>query len=327
MTRGSGIVLGPGYRKHVLDDVLLDISGAISIRLYKVVDIRARWLQTWNNRAEFWTEYRFEDFPEEDFYGRGADSQPDTRTSYEFRGSDIKIRAQLKPITWIRTGALLGYLHPTIGIGRDDRFPSIGDIFTDETVPGLLSQPDFVHAQVFFDVDYRDEPANPKRGGFYHVALSAWDDRTLDAYNFRRFDANASQYVPISPDRKHVISGRLGVSLTDKSEGDRLPFYFLPYIGGEDTVRSYKEFRFKDETALWFSTEYRWIPIKWVSGAVFADFGTVARRWADIHAADLKTGYGFGVRVHSSKQTFARLDFGFGGGEGRRIFIKMGPSF
>ncbi len=133
--------------------------------------------------------------------------------------------------------------------------------------------------------------------------------------------------LPISPDRKHVISGRLGVSLTDKSEGDRLPFYFLPYIGGEDTVRSYKEFRFKDETALWFSTEYRWIPIKWVSGAVFADFGTVARRWADIHAADLKTGYGFGVRVHSSKQTFARLDFGFGGGEGRRIFIKMGPSF
>jgi hypothetical protein len=328
MTRGSGFGLGPGYRRHFLgDDILLDMSGALSTRLYKAVDIRARWLQTWSKRAELWTEYRFEDFPEEDFYGWGADSLPSTRTNYRFRGSDIKLRAQLKPISWLRTGAVLGYLHPSIGRGHDPEYPSIEQVFTDASVAGLASQPDFIHAQLFLDIDYRDVPGNPKRGGFYHLAVATWNDRTLDAYTFKRFDGNFSQFVPIARDQKHVISGRLGVSFTDTAAGDRLPFYFLPYVGGEDTIRSYREFRFKDEDALWFGAEYRWIPIKWVSGAVFADFGTVAPRWEDIHRANLKHGYGFGVRVHSDTQSFARIDFGFGGGEGRRIFIKLGPTF
>jgi hypothetical protein len=328
LTRGSGFGLGPGYRMHVLgDNVLLDVSGAMSMRWYKAVDIRARWLQTWSERAEVWTEYRFEDFPEEDFYGRGADSLLSTRTSYRFRGSDIKLRAQLKPISWLRTGVVLGYLHPSIGSGHDREFPSIEQVFTDTSVPGLASQPDFGHAQLFLDVDYRDTPGNPKRGGFYHFAFAAWDDRTLDAYDFRRLDVNASQFLPITTDRKHVISGRFGVSVTKTTTGDRLPFYFLPYVGGEDTIRSYREFRFKDEDALWFGGEYRWIPIKWVSGTVFADFGTVGRTWDDITTDNLKHGYGFGLRVHSDTQSFARIDFGFGGGEGRRIFIKLGPTF
>ena len=60
---------------------------------------------------------------------------------------------------------------------------------------------------------------------------------------------------------------------------------------------------------------------------MFADFGKVARHWQDVADSDLKRGFGFGLRVHSTRQTFAQVDFGFGGGEGNRIFIKLGPSF
>jgi hypothetical protein len=329
MTRGSGIALGPGYRTHPLgSSVLLDVSGAISMRFYKAVDVHARWLQAWNQRAELWTDYRFEDYPQEDFYGIGPDSLESMRTDYRFRASDFIVRAQLKPRSWLRTGVNLGYLHPSIGPGTDRDFPSLEQLFEATSVPGLLSQPDFIHAQLFVDVDYRDAPGNPKRGGFYHAAIGTWSDRSLDTYNFRRFDSNASQFLPITADEKHILSGRLGVSFVNNIPGDRVPFYFLPYVGGTDTIRSYREFRFKDENAVWFGAEYRWIPIKWVSGAVFADFGKVAEDWQDVFdASDLKQGYGFGLRVHSTKQTFAKIDFGFGGGEGRRIFIKLGPSF
>jgi hypothetical protein len=328
MTRGAGIAAGPGYRLHVLDDaVLLDLSGVISIRNYKAVDARARWLQAWHERLELWTDYRFEDYPEEDFYGIGPDTELRTRTSYQYRGSDLTLRAQFKPVSWVRTGMSVGYLHPAIDTGHDRDFPSIEQLFTAATVPGLAAQPDFAHALWFVDVDYRDAPANPKQGGFYHAALSAWDDRTLDAYDFRRFDANLSQFVPVTADRKHIVSGRLGISLTNNAPGDSVPFYFLPYVGGQDTVRSFREFRFKDENALWLGAEYRWIPIPWVSATLFADFAKVARDWQDLDLRDLKQGYGFGFRVHSQKQTFFRIDFGFGGGEGRRIFLKVGPSF
>jgi outer membrane protein assembly factor BamA len=109
--------------------------------------------------------------------------------------------------------------------------------------------------------------------------------------------------------------------------GERVPFYFLAYVGGVDTIRSFREFRFKDENALWLGAEYRFIPVKWVSLAAFVDAGEVTPNWQDVDFRGLKKAYGFGVRVHSRTQNFARVDFGTGGGEGWQIFLKLGPSF
>lgn len=327
MTRGSGFTFGPGYRTHVFGDrVLVDASAALSTRLYRAVDLRARWLQAWHERAELWTDYRYENYPQEDFYGVGPDTTPDMRANYTLRGSDFVVRGQVKPIPWLRLGASLGYLAPRIERGHDQEFPSLEQVFTDATVPGLAEQPDFVHGELSADVDYRDEPGNPTGGGFYHAAFSAWNDRTLERYNFRRFEGLVTQYVPLTTDRKHGVSGHVGTTFVNNALGDRVPFYALPYVGGLDTVRSYQEFRFKDENAFWFGAEYRWTPIKWISGVLFADFGQVAHNWQDI-ADHLKQGYGFGVRAHSTTQTFFRMDVGTGGGEGWRVFVRLGPTF
>jgi outer membrane translocation and assembly module TamA len=94
-----------------------------------------------------------------------------------------------------------------------------------------------------------------------------------------------------------------------------------------DTIRSFREFRFKDENAMWLGAEYRWVMLDFLSLAGFVDAGKVAHDWNDIEFSGLKKGYGFGVRVHSDKMTFARLDFGTGGGEGWQIFLKLGPRF
>jgi hypothetical protein len=61
--------------------------------------------------------------------------------------------------------------------------------------------------------------------------------------------------------------------------------------------------------------------------ATFVDAGKVAPDWQNIGLSGLKRGYGFGVRVHSNRQTFARIDVGGGGGEGWRMFLKLVPSF
>jgi len=327
MTRGSGFSIGPGYRTHIWNErVLLDVSAALSTRLYRAVDVHARWLSAWNERVELWTDYRYENYPQEDFFGVGPDSAADMRTSYTLRGTDIAVRGQVKAISWLRLGARLGYLTPRVGTGRDREFPSIEELFGDDTVPGLIAQPDFVHGELSAEVDYRDAAGNPTSGGFYRAAYSAWNDRTLEAYNFQRFEATITQYRPLTADRKHGISGHVGLTFVNNAPGDRVPFYALPYVGGADTIRSYREFRFKDENAFWFGAEYRWTPIQWVSGVAFADFGQVAHNWQDL-TSNVKHGYGFGIRAHSRKQTFVKLDFGFGGGEGWRAFLKLGPSF
>jgi outer membrane protein assembly factor BamA len=230
-------------------------------------------------------------------------------------------------VAWLQLGTELGYMTPDIGEGTDSNYPSIEQIFSDADASGLLEQPSYLHTTFFAEVDYRDERGRPRSGGFYEVAMGFWNDRTLELYDFKRFDATFSQYVPLDSGKKHVLLGRFGVSYVNNETGSRVPFYFLPYIGGVDTIRAFHEFRFRDENALWMTAEYNWTLMKWVSLATFIDAGKVAPDWQDIRASGLKHGYGFGARVHSNRQTFARVDVGAGGGEGWRVFLKLGPGF
>ncbi|HXH25063.1 MAG TPA: BamA/TamA family outer membrane protein [Vicinamibacterales bacterium] len=326
MTRGSGFALGPGYRTH-LGGVLVDLSAGLSIRRYKALDAKVRWVSAFDERLEVWTNYRFEDFPQEDFFGLGLDSAAAWRTSYDFDSSEVTVHGLVRPLPWLRAGTIVGYMSPEIGPGTDDRYPSIEQLFTDAEAPGLAAQPDFLHTTLFADVDYLDEPGNPRRGGHYRVSLGIWDDRTLQQFDFRRFEGVLEQFVPLGASRSHVLSGRLGFAYVNNETGERVPFYFLPYIGGVDTVRSFREFRFKHENALWTTIEYRWIPFKYFSAAAFVDAGKVAADWQDITFGGMKTGYGFGLRVHTRTQTFARVDVGTGGGEGWQVFVKLGPRF
>jgi outer membrane protein assembly factor BamA len=326
MTRGSGFAVGPGYRFHA-GNVLVDLSGAITQKRYKAVDAKVRWLQAYDERVEVWTNYRYEDFPQEDFFGTGFDTLQTDRTSYGFKSHDFTAQALVKPVKWLRTGVTIGYLNPSIGAGSDSSYPSIEALFTDVNAAGLLDQPNFVHTTVFTDVDYRDHRGNPGSGGFYHAAFGIWDDRSFDQYDFRRLDLNLWQYVPLVPSKRHVVSGHFGVSYVNNETGQRVPFYFLPYVGGVDTLRSFREFRFKDENAMWMSAEYKWTLIKYLSVAAFADAGKVAHDWEDIGFSGMKHGYGLGLRVHTTKQTFARIDWGTGGGEGKQLFVKLGIGF
>jgi outer membrane protein assembly factor BamA len=326
MTRGGGFAFGPGYRFH-WNDVLVDLSAAMSTKTYKAADVKVRWLQALNDRFELWTNYRFEDFPQEDYFGAGLASLQSTRTNYDFDNHQIRALGLFKPVPWLHLGAELGYLAPDVNAGSDSNYPSIEQVFSDIDAPGLNEQPSYLHTTFFTDIDYRDEPGRPRSGGFYHVALGLWNDRTFERYDFKRFDANASQFIPLDPDKRHVIMGRVGVAYTNNPAGSRVPFYFLPYVGGVDTVRAFHEFRFRDENALWMTAEYDLTLTKWVSVATFLDAGKVAHDWEDIGLGGLKQGYGFGVRVHSNRQTFARIDVGAGGGEGSRLFLKLGTAF
>ena len=326
MTRGGGFAIGPGYRFHA-GDTLVDLSAGMSIRAYKAVDAKVRWIHAFDERLELWTNYRFEDFPQEDFFGTGLSSSLESRTSYGFDSHEFSVVGIGRPVSWLQVGATLGYLNPSIGSGSDERFPSIETVFTDAEAPGLAAQPDFLHTTVFAEVDYRDQRGNPRSGGFYHAAWGIWDDRTLQQYDFQRFDANVAQFVPLIADKTHMVSGTFGVSYVNNETGNRVPFYFLPYVGGVDTVRSFREFRFKDENAVWVGAEYNYRPWKWVSLATFIDAGKVEAHWGDLGFTGLKKGYGFGFRVHSRKQTFARINFATGGGEGWQTFMKFGAGF
>lgn len=328
ITRGGGFALGPGYRAHLRDTgIRADLSAGFSTKSYKAVDARMRWLQARDGRAELWTDYRFEDFPQEDFFGRGLTSSPATRTSYDYGSQDVSVRGIVRPVEPWRVGVIIGLMRPDISPGSDRNYRSIEQVFTDVDAPGLAAQPTFLHSTFFTSIDSRDVPGNPHSGGFYQAAFGIWNDRTLEQYDFRRFDAQARHYVPITSGKRHVVSGHVGVSYVNNAPGKRVPFYFLPYVGGRDTVRSFPEFRFKDENALWMNVEYKWTFIEYLSAVAFLDAGEVRVDWEDINPRGLKKGYGLGVQVHTKKVTLAQLNVGTGGGESWQVFFNLGMGF
>jgi hypothetical protein len=328
MTRGSGFSLGPGYRSHLFDDrIFVDLSAGVSIKGYQVAEADVRWFQAYNERVELWTNVRYEHFPQEDFYGMGLAAPLTAETSYDFDSTDIMLRGLIRPARWLRFGTSFGYLRPEIGSGTDSRVPSIEALFTDAEAPGLVGDTSYLHTTLFGELDRRDIPGNPTSGGFYRTSFGLWNDYTVNAFDHKRFDAVAVHHVPIAPSRNHVLTGRLGTSYVNNETGHRVPFYFLAYVGGIDTIRSFNEFRFKDENALWMTAEYRWRFHKYGSVVTFLDAGKVDSDWQDLNFTGLKKGYGFGFRAHTRTQTLARIDFGTGGGEGWAVFLKVGPSF
>lgn len=139
LTTGSGFSVGPGYRRHMLDDrIFIDISGVISVKNYRAADVKARWLRAWDKRVELWTNFRYNDFPEEDFFGLGLESRREARTSYSLTSTDVNTVGAVR-LGPLRTGAEIGYFNPRIGRGEDRHLPSIEELFGDADAPGVAA--------------------------------------------------------------------------------------------------------------------------------------------------------------------------------------------
>jgi outer membrane protein assembly factor BamA len=321
LSPGSGFAGGVGYRRH-LDWAYVDVSGALSTKAYRGVDATLGWID--RTHADVSTKLTFRNNTQDDFYGLGMDSTDATRVDYGIRSIDVSTRAAIKVTPWLRVGGDVGYDVPSVRPGRDDNLRSVESIFTDATAPALVEQPRFLHDGVFAEVDTRDAHGFPRHGGFYHAAYSLWNDRTLEQYNFRRVDVVGSHFVSVA--RNDVVAVRLALSYANNAPGDRIPFFMLPYVGGGDTIRSFREFRFRDENAGVANVEFRHKVHSMVHLAGFVDVGKVAHDWQDINPHDVKRAYGFGVRGGTDEKTYFRMDVAYGD-DGTRVFLKFTPSF
>ena len=321
LSPGSGLAGGAGYRRH-LNWAYVDVSAAISTKAYRGFDVQARWIDT--PRFQAATLLTFRNNTQDDFYGLGNDTTDATRVDYGIRSTDFGARGSVRVIRGLRLGADVGYFIPAVRHGRDDNLRSIAQVFNDVTAPGFAQQPNFEHHSVFAVVDSRDAEGFPRRGGLYRATYAIWNDRSFDEYNFRRFDITGSHFLSLPT--SSVVALRLGLSYANNAPGNRVPFYLLPYVGGGDTVRSFREFRFRDENAGVFNVELRHKIHSMAYVAGFVDVGKVAHNWQDINPTDVKKAYGVGLRAGTDERTYFRFDVAHGDG-GTRVFLKFTPPF
>jgi hypothetical protein len=326
MITGSGwISAGPGYRHHVFGGAaLVDVGAALSWNLYKMAQGRIEWSHLAHDRLAVGAQTVYRDNVQVNYFGVGPDSRRAERSAYRFNNIDVLGYATVRATTWLSVKSRFGWIdRPDISsaTGYSVRVPNTVDLFTEATAPGIRTPVPLLHGDVTVAADRRDYPGHPNRGGFYRAAATAYSDRDAGRYSFRRYEVEATQFAPLVA-RKWVLALHGWEVFSDASTGSVVPFYLMPSLGGQNTLRGFNDFRFHDNNMQVFNAESRWALFANVDAALFVDAGKVEPRAGDLDFKRLRRSYGAGLRVHNSTTTLVRLDVGHGA-EGWRVFFKV----
>jgi hypothetical protein len=327
ITPGGGAAGGPGYRHFGL------FNGRATLVAYAAGSIKSYWIMEGvlafprlaNGRLFADVRMSRADFPQEDFYGLGPDSAQSDRTSYDLRTSRAAVSGGVRLMPWLAVGQRIDYSTPRLRGGGDPNLPSTSDLFQETDAPGLGEQPDFMAYETYITGDYRSPGPNARRGGFYYIGYTHFDDMDFDRYGFDRLHVDVQQYLPFLKGHR-VLALRAAGTFTDASDQE-VPFYLMPWLGGSHMVRAFPSLRFRDRNMLLLQAEYRWEVLPFLMGAVFFDAGTVQPERRDIVLGDLKTDYGIGIRWGGPFGVFFRTDFAIGGDSGTRFLLRFNNAF
>jgi Ni/Co efflux regulator RcnB len=327
LTTGSGFAYGGGYRDRSLvkGRGSLDLWAAGSIKRYWALEAKASYPLASRDRVRAEGYVRKYDYPQEDFFGLGPDSLRSNRTTFDISGEYVGGQLIAQPVRPLTFGGGVEYLWPTVGRGGNRRFPSIEDIFDDVSAPGLQAEHKFVRALGHITFDYR-QPINARKGGYYRFDVSRYDNQRDVALDFTRVDVELRQFVSFLAERR-ILAARVKVSTTDVGETDRVPFFLLPTLGGNDTLRGFRAYRFRGQHSILLQGEYRWEIWSAFDAAIFYDAGKVTLRREDLNFKSLEHDYGFGFRFNTDNGVVVRIDAAFGSADGKHLHIVFGGIF
>ena len=227
LTVGSGFAYGVGFRNRRLFEHqgALDLWGAASIRRYGAVEARLMFPRLAANHLHLETWVGRRDYPQEDFYGLGPDSNRGDQSDYAIRTNRFRrsCRRQARG--------------PGAG-GRRARIPAAA---TRQREGRSISERDR-RVQPCRAARHRQPSQFPafgrvRRSGLSRAAecparrlvscrpVSHYDDRTTGHYTFNRVDADLRQFIGVS--RRAPRHCRCAPSSRRRttSDGQAVPFY------------------------------------------------------------------------------------------------------
>lgn len=327
LASNGGFAAGPEYLRTDLRDGLVTFRASAqgSLRKFQKYDVEVgvprlatRWL-SWNLYAVH------HNYPQLQYYGSGPESEKTGRSNFRLEDTAVDTTLGFHPLRRMTVAGQVGYLQNNVGPGTSSRFISTDQQFTEFTTPGISQQADFIRYGALVQYDYRDRPGGARSGGLYYAQWGKYQDQTRGAFSHHRVDVEAQQFIPLLNARR-VIALRARTSLTDVSDGQRVPFYLQPVVGGSESVRGYRPFRFYGNHSMLMTAEYRYEVFSGLDMALFADAGKVADRKRDLHFRDLESSVGFGMRFNVRNNVFLRIDTAFSH-EGFQVWFKFNNVF
>ena len=323
MVPGSGFAIGPTYTKPMWDGKLIlrvDARAAINQSYGGRLEVSVPRLFSDHTFVTFSTQHR--NISEMPYYGPGPDSSKTGRSNYRLEDTNVELRPGVRVFKGLSAGLIGSYLAVNTGPGHATLYISTEEQFGPAAAPGIDRQTNFWRGGGFVEYDWRDQTSYPTSGGRYSAQYVRYLDRNLGAYSFLRLDLDASQYIPLF-NRTRVFALHGSSSLTTAGNGQLVPFYLQPTLGGSNTLRGYRFNRFYGDNSVMVNGEYRWFCSPALDMAVFADAGKVFQRWEQWNFHNLESNVGFSVRFkgRAARPAFS-LDTGFSH-EGFQIWFRV----
>ncbi len=188
----------------------------------------------------------------------------------------------------------------------DGSFPSVEEVYTPQTLPGLGADVTYLHSQGTVGLDWRTSPGYSRRGAYLAATIHDFKDRD-DNFGFQLAEYEGIAHVPILREA-WALSFHARVQTANEKDGQQIPFFMLPALGGGSSLRGYSSWRFRDQNSLLLQAEWRIMVNRYLDLAFFYDAGKTVARTSDIDFDGLKDDFGFGVRFHGPFATPLRVE-------------------
>ena len=171
--------------------------------------------------------------------------------------------------------------------------------------------------------DTRDNIYNPTEGSRTGVSIE-YAGLGGD-FDYTKLTLNGQKYYKVGHAQVVAVRGSVGFSPDD------LPEASLFEVGGQNSVRGYREGQFSGRKMLMGTVEYRFPLANKVQGALFSDVGDAwsGKTWGDWNSIEndlnLHASVGLGVQMQTPIGAL-RLDYGWGE-DGGRLHFNVGGNF
>ena len=304
---GGGFTLGAGYLTNVGSYNSIDFRGSWTPSGYLRAETEFLAPRLFDRRGKLSMIGGWRKATQVGFYGFGTgNTSADDRTNFSFTQPYASATLDLRPtrrVLLLVAGA--EYSQWDQGSGEGNK-PSVEEIYTPDELPGLGQKVTYLHVKGTAALDWRTSEGYSRKGGYYGVTFNNYADPD-DFYSFKRVDYEVIQHIPILRDA-WVLSLHGKVETTSTNDGNQVPFFMQPALGGGSSLRGFASWRFRDLNSLLLQAEWRVLVNSFFDTAIFYDAGKVTNRAGDLDLDGLKSDFGIGFRIHGPAATPVRIE-------------------
>lgn len=251
------------------------------------------------NRDFFYSGHLKADYYPDKFFGIGRNTPDSLEENYISKDVSLLIQRQRVLFDAIMVGiqGQLSYYEV------DDM--EKGEELIKETING--TKPFFTSGLGLLATwDTRDNFFYPSDGEFYKASLMINSKIFGSQLEFSKLTIDLRNYYPIIG--RHLFS----LQIYGDFAWGKVPFQYLPAVGGNDILRGYYKGRYRDNNLIAAQIEYRFPIYRWLKGSMFGSAGDVSNEIDDMRLKEVRVSYGFGLRARvNPANVHLRFDVGF----------------